>query len=76
MAGPHLARNLRAVMQGGAPTAVYKPRAASLYLLSTGNGGAILSYGPLSAQGRWVAKLKHAIDKRWISQYASLTGRV
>lgn len=76
MAGPHLARNLRSLMQGRAPTATYTPRPASLYLLSTGNGSAILSYGPFAAQGRWVAKLKAAIDKRWISQYASRAGRV
>lgn len=72
MAGPHLARNLRDAVQGREVGSVYRPRPASLYLLSTGNGSAILSYGPLSAQGEWVAKLKHSIDKRWISQYASL----
>ncbi|KEO90137.1 NADH dehydrogenase [Erythrobacter longus] len=72
MAGPHLARNLRDAVQGREVGSVYRPRPVSLYLLSTGNGRAILSYGPLSAQGAWVAKLKHAIDKRWISQYASL----
>ncbi|MEO1220474.1 MAG: FAD-dependent oxidoreductase [Pseudomonadota bacterium] len=71
MAGPVLAQNLRSVLSGREPRAVYRPRKASLYLLSTGNGSAILSYGPLSAQGRWVAKLKHSIDNRWISQYAS-----
>lgn len=74
MAGPVLAQNLRSVLTGGDPRAVYTPRKASLYLLSTGNGSAILSYGPLAAQGRWVAKLKASIDKRWISQYASLIG--
>ena len=73
MAGPHLAANLRRVMQGREPTSIYKPRPASLYLLSTGDGSAILSYGPLAASGRWASKLKATIDKRWISQYASLT---
>jgi len=71
MAGPLLAQNLRKVLSGGEPRKVYRPRRASLYLLSTSNGSAILSYGSVTAQGRWVAKLKHAIDKRWISQYAS-----
>lgn len=73
MAGPHLAQNLRDMIEGRAPRAIYKPRRSSLYLLSTGDGGAILSYGRFAAQGRWVAKLKAAIDKRWISQYASLS---
>ena len=72
MAGPVLAQNLRSVLSGRPLRAVYRPRKASLYLLNTGNGGAILSYGPLAAQGRWVAKLKAGIDNRWISQYASL----
>jgi len=73
MAGPILAQNLRSVLSGSVPRAVYRPRWASLYLLSTGDGSAILSYGPLSAQGSWVAKLKHNIDNRWISQYASFS---
>ncbi|WP_298301191.1 FAD-dependent oxidoreductase [uncultured Erythrobacter sp.] len=72
MAGPILAQNLRAVLSGKEPRRVYRPRRASLYLLSTSDGSAILSYGPFAAQGRWVAKLKHAIDNRWITQYASL----
>jgi NADH dehydrogenase FAD-containing subunit len=71
--GPVLAANLRAVLSGGEPTRGYTPRAASLYLLSTGNGEAIASYGSFSAQGRWVAMLKAWIDKRWIANYAKLS---
>ncbi len=70
--GPILAANLRAVMAGVEPSASYTPRPTNLYLISTGDGSAIGSYGPFSAQGRWVAKLKHWIDKRWLSQYADL----
>ena len=72
MAGPVLAKNLRRAASGLKPRSVYRPRRAHLYLLSTGNGSAILSYGPLAAKGRWAGKLKHSIDNRWISQYASL----
>ncbi len=72
-AGPVIAANLRAVLSGGEPTRSYTPRAASLYLLSTGNGEAIASYGPFSAQRRWVAMLKAWIDKRWIANYARLS---
>ncbi len=71
-AGPKLAANLRAVMQGREPTEIYRPRWNNLYLMSTGDGRAIASYGPFAAHGRWVARLKHWIDKRWIDKYARL----
>jgi len=74
--GPVLAANLRAVMEGREARRSYHPRRHSLYLLSCGNGTAIASYGLLSAQGRWVARLKHTIDNRWISKYAKLGGKV
>ncbi len=70
--GPVLARNLRAALSGETPSQSYQPRPASLYLLSTGNGSAIASYGAFAAQGRWAAKLKRWIDKRWIGTYARL----
>lgn len=73
MAGPVLAANLRSVVTGKPPQAVYRPRRHSLYLLNTGDGRAIASYGPFSAEGRWVLALKHRIDKAWIAQYAALT---
>ncbi len=74
MAGPVLADNLRAAISGLQPSKVYRPRWFSLYLLSTARGEAILSYGPLAAQGKWAARLKHWIDMRWIRHYAK-TGR-
>ena len=72
-AGPVLATNLRAAANGGIPDKTYTPRPASLYLLSTGNGSAIATYGPLAASGRWAGKLKHWIDKRWLATYAHLS---
>jgi hypothetical protein len=60
---------------GDVPQATYRPRRHSLYLLNTGDGSAIASYGPLSAEGRWVLALKHRIDKAWIGQYAALAAR-
>ncbi len=74
-AGPVLAANLRAVLAGKAPRAAYRPRRHSLYLVNTGDGSAIASYGPWSAQGAWVLALKHRIDKAWIAQYAALAAR-
>lgn len=71
-AGPVLARNLRAAVEGSGALESYRPRPASLYLLSTGNGSAIGSYGPVAFQGRWVGAFKRWIDKRWIATYAQL----
>ncbi len=71
-AGPVLAANLRAVLVGEAPRRTYRPRWNNLYLMNTGDGSAIASYGPLAAEGRWVLALKHWIDKRWIAQYVRL----
>ena len=71
-AGPKLAANLRSEMAGQSPRESYSPRWNNLYLMNTGDGSAIASYGPLAAHGRWVAKLKHWIDKRWIDKYARL----
>lgn len=73
-AGPVLAANLRSVLADEAPRATYHPRRRSLYLINTGDGRAIASYGRLSAEGALVLALKHWIDKRWIRQYAKLAG--
>ena len=73
--GPVLAANLRAAIDGETPRESYIPRKASLYLLSTGDGGAILSYGRWSAKGEWAGRLKRWIDKRWINKYAELARR-
>jgi NADH dehydrogenase FAD-containing subunit len=74
-AGPVLAANLRAALAGEPPRQTYHPRWNNLYLMNTGDGRAIASYGPLAAEGAWVLRLKHWIDKRWIAKYAAL-GRV
>jgi NADH dehydrogenase FAD-containing subunit len=71
-AGPVIAANLRAGLAGCAPPATYRPRRNNLYLLNTGDGRAIASYGPLAAEGGWVRALKHMIDKGWIMKYDTL----
>ncbi|MEM6908978.1 MAG: FAD-dependent oxidoreductase [Pseudomonadota bacterium] len=71
--GKVLAANLRAVVAGKTPQRTYRPRQSSLYLISTGNGSAIASYGSVAAQGRWVNQLKRWIDKRWIASYAQIS---
>ena len=71
-AGPVIAANLRSLLAGEPPRAAYRPRRHSLYLMNTGDGRAIASYGPLVAEGRWVLAWKHRIDKGWIAEYAAL----
>lgn len=73
-AGPVLAANLRAALKGEPPRASYLPRRHSLTLINTGDGSAIASYGPFAAQGGWVLRWKHAIDRRWVAGYARLAG--
>ncbi len=70
--GPLLAANIRAAALGLEPSRTYHPRPASLYLISIGNGLAIAVYGSLAAKGRWAAKFKRWIDKRWLASYAHL----
>lgn len=67
-AGPVLADNLLAHLQGKALRA-YVPRRWSLYLLATGQGEAIASWGPFSAAGRWVWRLKDRIDRRFMARF-------
>lgn len=68
--GPVLAANLRAALTGAAP-ASYRPQTRTLALLNTADGRAILSYGVLAAQGRWVWRLKDAIDRRFVRRFDS-----
>lgn len=74
--GPVLAANLRCLLAGTGGLRSYRPRPASLYLLSTGRGKAIASYGPFAAQGRWAGALKRWIDRRWVTSFAKLTDPV
>lgn len=75
-AGPVIAANLRALATGREARASYTPRPASLYLIATGQGQALASYGPFAAQGRWALRLKRWIDRRWIGAYAKLAAAV
>jgi NADH dehydrogenase FAD-containing subunit len=72
--GPVLAKNLRAILAGKEPQESYRPRPASLYILSTADGEAIAVYGPVATKAEWASGLKGWIDKRWIASYAKLVG--
>lgn len=67
-AGAALANNLNAALSGQ-PLKAHQPPAQTLNLLSCGNHEAIASWGPLSAQGRWVWWLKDRIDRGFIRRY-------
>ncbi|MDA3914065.1 FAD-dependent oxidoreductase [Oleiagrimonas sp.] len=67
-AGAVLARNLHAAMTEGR-LRPYRPRAWSLYLLRTRSDHAIASFGPLSAEGAWVAAIKRRIDRGFVARF-------
>lgn len=66
--GPVLAANLRRALSG-APLVPYRPQARFLSLLNTGDGRAILVYGPIALRSRWAWRLKDAIDRRFVAAF-------
>lgn len=73
--GPVLAANLmeaaRALREGRvARLAAYRPQNRALAILSTGNGRAVASWGPLAVSGRWVWRWKDRIDRRFMDELA------
>ena len=69
-AGPPLALNLRRLV-GGGELLPHLPQARTLNLLSCGDRRAIASWGPWSAQGRWVWWWKDRIDRQFIARYTA-----
>lgn len=67
-AGPVLANNLRRFVSGG-ELQPYRPQRRALYLLSTGDGRAIASWGAWSAEGRWVGRWKDRIDGAFLTRF-------
>jgi pyridine nucleotide-disulfide oxidoreductase family protein len=70
-AGPALALNLRRHLAGG-ELMPWQPRERSLYLLSCGDRRAIVSWGKLSAQGRWAWWWKDQIDRGFVGSFAQV----
>lgn len=69
--GPPLAENLRRAALGQ-PLKAWRPQSVTLSLMATGDGGAVLSYGPIAASGRWAWRWKDWIDRRWMAKYQAL----
>ncbi|MEQ9121482.1 MAG: FAD-dependent oxidoreductase, partial [Alphaproteobacteria bacterium] len=70
-AGPPLAGNLRRAAIGE-PLEPWRPQRRTLALMSTGDGGAVVSYGRLAMSGRWAWRWKDRIDRRWMDKYRDL----
>lgn len=68
-AGPVLANNLLAVLNGTA-LQPYVPRQPSLYLLACGPHYAVASWGRWSAEGQWVWRWKDWIDRGFIRRFS------
>jgi NADH dehydrogenase FAD-containing subunit len=72
-AGPVLAANLAVALTGGR-LREYRPRRRSLYLLACGPRNAIVSWGNLSAGGRWAWWWKDRIDRGFVGRHSVAPG--
>lgn len=68
-AGPPLAANLRAAL-AGTPLQPHPPQKRTLNLISCGEKSAIVSWGPINAQGRWAWWWKDRIDRGFVQKYS------
>ncbi|MCE2518793.1 MAG: selenide, water dikinase SelD [Alphaproteobacteria bacterium] len=69
--GPLLADNLRRLAEGREAVA-YRPQRHTMALISTGDGHAVASRGPVTVSGRWVWRWKDRIDRKWMRRYREL----
>jgi selenide,water dikinase len=70
--GPVLWKNLVAAVAGGAPPMLYRPQPRFLAILNTGDGRAIVSYGPAATWSGWGMTLKDWIDRRFMRRFQAL----
>ena len=66
--GPVLWENLQRVLSD-TPLIAYKPQRSFLQLLNTGDGSAIGQWKGISKSSRWLMKLKHSIDSKFMKMY-------
>ena len=68
--GPILIHNLREASSAGQPTLQkYRPQKRFLSLMVSGDHRALLSYGPFTAEGKWVWNLKESIDQNFMEKF-------
>ncbi len=65
---PILWHNLQALISGH-KLRTYHPQSDFLKLINTGDGKAILEYGPFSTHAKWCWTLKTWIDKRFVASF-------
>jgi NADH dehydrogenase FAD-containing subunit len=70
--GMVLRDNLLAGLQGRAPSRHVPAPSRHLSLINTADNRAILSYGDLGLEGRWVMLLKNTLDRRFMRRLAAL----
>lgn len=66
--GPTLAANLFAALTNQ-PLRTFEPQREALALLADGQGGALLSWAGLTAEGAWCGKWKDYLDRRFIRRH-------
>lgn len=67
--GPTLTENIRAVAMGNRRLRPYRPQWKTMALLTSGDHRAMMSYGNLNFEGRWVWNLKSRIDRRFMEKF-------
>jgi selenide,water dikinase len=72
--GPVLWESIVAALAGTQPPR-YRPQKSFLSILNTGDGRALLSFGPLVSYSRPAFRLKDRIDRRFMKRYQSLLAR-
>ncbi|MEQ6328266.1 FAD-dependent oxidoreductase [Pseudomonas sp. B11D7D] len=66
--GPALAVNLSAALSDQ-PMRPFQPQRRSLALLADGQGGALLSWAGITAEGDWLGRWKDRLDRRFIERH-------
>jgi len=70
-AGPILAHNLRAHLQGRVSTRRFTPQTGFLALLALGDGTALLRWRGIVIESQWAMALKDRIDRMFMGRYAT-----